>query len=180
MSRNWIVFIVVFFFESVCIGRCYSQDTALQRPVIIIGQGSSAVIADNHYLDSMNKIVQSMEVELQYYKVEAIFSVNSIQDDSILRLIDVKVDSLIDCNPSEWINTGELITMFQWADDKYNNESAKFQVGDRFYASLQSYSPKLAVGHGEDYIVVRDTDYCKQVEVPFSKIKKRLMVQITE
>ncbi len=128
----------------------------------------------------MNKIVQSMEVELQYYKVEAIFSVNSIQDDSILRLIDVKVDSLIDCNPSEWINTGELITMFQWADDKYNNESAKFQVGDRFYASLQSYSPKLAVGHGEDYIVVRDTDYCKQVEVPFSKIKKRLMVQITE
>ena len=170
MSRLIAIKTLTFFIISVCIitvARC-------QEPQILIGDSS---FSPEQYYKVMEE--SNSQMSMEYYEIDAQFTVIDTKDYGDVALFNLKIDSVISIHPLkefkkilEGEKDGEsVLTIYYWKEDNKIN----IQKTSKCRMCLRSYRPINYVGHGECCTLFFNCLTGERIEICNADIKTILM-----
>ena len=164
-----ILCLLIFFYQYV---YCYAQIDSTNCSVIEIGIGKDMTrIHSDDLLDCGS--VSSRE--LDYYKLDAFFSVIGTKRQSDFLLVDVKIDSVVNESPQRWTSGIENLTICIIKDDSEQLEVETEPSNRKIRLKLQSFYSINFIGHGEDYYLIKNNTKEEFIKIPSEMVKNNLM-----
>lgn len=154
---------------------CYAQIDSTKYPVIEIGIGENMTrICGEDLLDYNSMSSQ----ELDYFELDAFFSVIGAKRQSGFLLVDVEIDSVINESPQRWTAGIENLTICIIENDS-EQPTLETEPSDRkIRLKLKSFYSISFVGHGECHYLIENNTKENLIKIPSEMVKNNLMYVI--
>lgn len=151
---------------------CYAQIDSTKYPVIEIGIGENMVRVCDDYLLDYNSISSQ---ELDYFELDAFFSVIGTKHQSGFLLVDVEIDSVINESPQRWTAGIENLTICIIENDSEQPALETEPSDKKIRLKLKSFYSISFVGHGECHYLIKDNTKEDLINIPSEMVKNNLM-----
>lgn len=151
---------------------CYAQIDSTKYPVIEIGIGENMT---RIHADDLLGCSSVSSKRLDYYILDAFFSVIGTKRQFDFLLVDVKVDSVISESPQRWTAGIENLTICI-IEDESEQPKVEMEPSDRkIRLKLQSFYSINFIGHGECHYLIQNNTKEEFTQIPSEMVKNNLM-----